>query len=121
MADPDAPPLRRRFVTRVDVEAAHRSSSPITLGPLDVITHEASARASALGVTVQRPERAEPRSWTGVGPRPSVVEPIDTPGRGSAEPDQLRAAVRTAIVAELGEAPPGLDQAIDRVLARRGD
>lgn len=124
MADRDSPPLQRRFVTRVDVENAHRADQPISLGPRDVITHEAAARAADLGVAVERPERSQPRSWTGVAPRPSVVEPIErrgpvvAGGRGRGDRDSLRKAVRAAIVAELGSEPPGLDDAIDRVMAR---
>jgi hypothetical protein len=121
MADPDPQPLRRRFVTRVDVEDAARDGQSITLGPHDVITHEAAARAADLGVPVERPQRPQPPTWTGVAPRPSIVEPLPPrpadPSSGGRE--QLRHAVRAAIVAELGSEPPGLDQAIDRVLARR--
>jgi hypothetical protein len=104
MAAPDPPPLRRRFVTRADVEDAHRAGQGVTLGPTDVITHEAAQRAADLGVPVERPPRSAP---------PTVA------GRAPASPsDGLRAAVRAAVVAELGEEPPGLDAAIDTVLAR---
>jgi hypothetical protein len=140
MADPDRPPLRRRFVTRADIEAAHRSGEAVTLGPDDVITHEAAQRATDLGVAVSRPERRPPPEVTGPGLRPLVAEPVPTrrPDRSGAEPatrsaagsgggsggtsageNRLREAVRAAVVAELGTEPPGLDAVIDDVLERR--
>ncbi len=97
MAGPERPPLRRRFLTRVEIEAAHRSGEAVTLGPDDVITHEAAQRAADLGVAVVRPARA---AGTAAGV------------------DRLREAVRAAVVAELGTEPPGLDAAIDDVLNR---
>ncbi len=126
MADPDRPPLRRRFVTRLDVEAAHRSGETVTLGPHDVITHEAAQRAADLGVAVLRPERAAPPKVTGPDLRPLVAEPVPTRRTGSAAgpadragEGRLREAVRAAVVAELGTEPPGLDVVIDAVLERR--
>jgi hypothetical protein len=127
MAGPDATPLRRRFVTRVDVEDAHRAGGAVTLGPTDVITHEAAQRAADLGVPVTRPERSKPPTATTSGLRPLVADPVapaapapaaataTAPGGGDA---RLRAAVREAVVAELGSQPPGLEAAIDTVLAR---
>ena len=44
--------LRRRFVTRVDVEDAARAGVAITLGPTDVLTDEARSRARDLRVVV---------------------------------------------------------------------
>lgn len=105
MAATDPAPLRRRFVTRRDVEDAHRSGQDISLAATDVITHEAAQRAADLGVAVQRPDRVRTRPTAGT--TPAVPD------------DRLRAAVRAAVVAELGTEPPGLDAAIDRVLSRR--
>ena len=124
MAGPDPAPLRRRFVTRSDVEDAHREDRPVVLGPVDVITHEAAQRAADLGVPVQRADRPEAPRWSGVAPRPLVAAPVErsTPspgGAGGTAAADLRAAVRAAVVAELGSEPPGLDAAIDRVLSRR--
>jgi hypothetical protein len=131
MADPDRPPLRRRFVTRVDVETAHRSGEAVTLGPDDVITHEAAQRAADLGVEVVRPVRSAPPKVTGPGLRPLVADPVPArrpdgsetgsarrQGRGAAGEGRLREAVRAAVVAELGTEPPGLDAVIDAVLDR---
>jgi hypothetical protein len=119
-------PVRRRFVTRVDVEAAARAGDGVDLGPLDVITHEAAQRARDLGVAVTRPERTAPPRATGSSLAPLVADPV--PGHASggrerrppeADRARLRDAVRTALVAELGGEPAGLDAAIDTVLARR--
>lgn len=122
MVGPDRAPLRRGFVTRVDVEDAHRAQQPVVLGPVDVITHEAAQRAADLGVPVQRAERPSPPRWTGVSLRPLVAEQPDRPPQGaarSAPSGDLRAAVRDAVIAELGHEPAQLDAAIDRVLSRR--
>jgi hypothetical protein len=95
--------MRRRFITRSDVEDAHRAGRPVVLAPVDVITHEAAQRARDLGVTVERSDGS-------AAPQAS----------GTATPSgDLRGAVRSAVVAELGHEPPGLDAAIDRVLQRR--
>jgi hypothetical protein len=107
MAGTEPAPLRRRFVTRVDVEDAHRAGHGITLDTNDVITHEASQRAADLGVTVQRADRAGPTRTAAA-----------TPSSASTA-DPLRAAIRTAVIAELGAEPAELDAAINRVLARR--
>jgi hypothetical protein len=108
MAGPDPTPLRRRFVTRVDVEDAHRAGQGVTLSGHDVITHEAAQRAADLGVPVTRPDR-------GTTPAPPTTPSATAPSRD----ERLRDAVRAAVVAELGHAPDGLDDVIDRVLARR--
>ena len=44
--------LRRRFVTRVDVEDAARAGVGITVGPTDVLTDEARSRARDLRMVV---------------------------------------------------------------------
>lgn len=98
----------RRFVTRHQVEDAARSGAPIVLSRRDVITDEAAQRAEDLGVRVEREARIVAVS----GPSAS---------QGAAGTDHaLRAAVRAAVVAELGREPDGLAAAIDRVLRRRG-
>jgi hypothetical protein len=91
---------RRRFVTRHDVEDAAAAGRALQVAARDVLTDEAAQRARELGVAVQRE-----------GDR-STTTAADTT-------DDLRRAVRAAVVAELGQEPPGLDEAIERVLARR--
>jgi hypothetical protein len=106
---------RRRFVTRHDVEDAAAAGRSIRLQGRDVLTDEAAQRAMDLGVTVERPGSG------GTGARASAGPARITPAQGSGDvsPDELRRAVRAAVVAELGAEPPGLDAAIDRVLRRR--
>lgn len=109
---------RRRFITRHDVEDAAAAGQPIRLRGRDVLTDEAAQRAADLGVAVERegsaaggrssPDRGAPRSGQGTGG-----------GRTDGSSDELRRAVRSAVVAELGSEPPGLDAAIERVLQRR--
>ena len=105
---------RRRFVTRHEVEDAAAAGRSIRLQGRDVLTDEAAQRAMDLGVTVERPGR---RTGAGAGAGPARSAPAQ--GSGEASPDQVRRAVRAAVVAELGAEPPGLDAAIDRVLRRR--
>ena len=112
---------RRRFVTRHDVEDAAASGQPIRLRGRDLLTDEAAQRAMDLGVSVER------EGTGGVGARTAPAGPatgasagsLGSPARASASQDDLRRAVRAAVVAELGSEPPGLDAAIDRVLERR--
>lgn len=103
---------RRRFVTRHDVEDAAAAGRSVVLGARDLLTDEAAQRALELGVRVDRTGAASGRGTTAAASeaptnRPSIPE------------DELRRAVRAAVVAELGREPAGLDAAIDRVLGRR--
>ena len=103
-----AEPGRRRFVTRADIEDARAAGIGIRLGPRDVLTDEAATRARDLGVAVER--------------MPTTPDPPSAPPSGAGRQGDdaaLRAALRAAVAAELGADTPGLDAAIDRVLARR--
>ncbi len=88
---------RRRFLTRHDIDDAAAAGRPIQLQARDVLTDEAAQRARDLGVRVEH----------------------DRAGSGRVPVEELRRAVRAAVVAELGAEPPGLDAAIDRVLSSR--
>ena len=106
---------RRRFITRHDVEDAAAAGRAVQVRGRDVLTDEAAQRALDLGVAV---EREGSKSRPGARPAPAV-----SPGprsAGAPVADDLRRAVRAAVVAELGTEPPGLDAAINRVLERRG-
>jgi len=106
---------RRRFITRHDVEDAAAAGRSLQVRGRDVLTDEAAQRARDLGVAVER----EGRGGTA---RPGGTAPAARPSgaaSAAAAPADLRRAVRAAVVAELGSEPPGLDAAIDRVLARR--
>ncbi len=102
---------RRRFVTRHDVEDAAAQGRSIDLGERDVLTAEAAQRARDLGVRVGHGEGSSAGGSTAPGTGAGPVRTTDA---------DLRHAVRAAVVAELGSEPPGLDDAIDRVLRRRG-
>jgi hypothetical protein len=109
MAAPELP--RRRFVTRHDVEDAAAQGRSIDLGERDVLTAEAAQRARDLGVPVGSTGTG---SSAGGGTGSGAGS-----GTGRTAGKDLRRAVRAAVVAELGSEPPGLDDAIDRVLRRR--
>ncbi len=100
---------RRRFITRQHVEDAVRSGTPIVVGARDVVTDEAAQRAEDLGVRIERAKSSAPTA--GTAPAPTVGTPTT---------EDLRKAVHTAVVAELGRDPDGLAAVIDRVLRRRG-
>lgn len=101
---------RRRFLTRTDVEDAAAAGRPLRLGARDVLTHEAAQRARDLGVAVERDGAARPAASASATPARAAA---------AATPTDLRTAVRSAVIAELGHEPAGLDAAIDRVLAGR--
>ena len=105
---------RRRFITRHDVEDAAAAGRSLQVRGRDVLTDEAAQRARDLGVAVEREGRGSTARPGGTGP---ATSPAGAPSGGA--PADLRRAVRAAVVAELGSEPPGLDAAIDRVLARR--
>lgn len=110
---------RRRFVTRHDVEDAAAAGRSVVLGGRDLLTDEAAQRAMDLGVRVERTgDRSAPGAAAGSSAASS--RPASAASAASAaSDDQLRRAVRAAVVAELGREPAGLGAAIDRVLGRR--
>lgn len=110
--DRDHFPPTRRFITRHDVEDAARTGSPVRLRDRDVVTHEAAQRARDLGVVLQRGDGPPSPARPPAGAAPSPPQPAQSD-------DALREAVRAAVVAELGTAPPGLDEAITTVLRSR--
>ena len=102
---------RRRFITRTHVEDAAHSGSAVHVGGRDVVTDEAAQRAEDLGVRIVREQAAPARAADAPVPGGAAAAPA---------PDELRAAVRRAVVAELGHEPDGLAAAIDRAMKRRG-
>lgn len=102
---------RRRFLTRHDVEDAHAAGLPVRLSGRDVLTHEAAQRVRELGVAVER---------EGAPGRSTPAAPAASPAVIAASTADLRGAVRTAVIAELGVEPPNLDAVIDGVLRARG-
>lgn len=121
-SEPEGRHERRRFITRHDVEDAADAGQPIRVRGRDVLTDEAAQRANDLGVAVEREGtgggRSATRSAASASPA-SAGASSASGGAANASPDDLRRAVRAAVVAELGSEPPGLDAAIDRVLQRR--
>jgi hypothetical protein len=112
MAGSESRHERRRFITRHHVEDASASGQQIRVGPRDVVTDEAAQRAMDLGVRIERE--------TSAGSRPAPAASPATTSAVPASPEDLRRAVRAAVVAELGREPDGLDAAIARVMERRG-
>lgn len=104
----------RRFITRADVEDAARAGRPVQLGPRDVITDEAAECARNRGVRVERAGTGQAATKR----PPARREQARDAGIRTGD-NALRAAVRAAVVAELGREPAGLDAALDKVLASR--
>lgn len=125
-AEDRADPPRRRFVTCSDIEDAAASGRPIRVHSRNVVTDEAAQRAADLGVRIERPDATRSSN-----PAATRLAAIGDPSPGEARSgttvrqtpsnsdDDLRRAVRGAVVAELGQVPAGLDAAVDRVLQRR--
>ena len=104
---------RRRFITRQQVEDAAASGQPLRVQGRDVVTDEAAQRAADLGVRIERDGTPARTSPTGPSRTAAAAPPVTTSDA------DLRRAVRSAVIAELGTEPPGLDAAIDRVLNGR--
>ena len=119
---------RRRFITRHDVEDAAAAGRSLVVQGRDVLTDEAAQRALDLGVVIERPGGRQRGGGSAAGSGSAGSGSAGSgrtggqggsPRRASAGQDELRKAVRAAVVAELGREPDGLDAAIDRVLGRR--
>ena len=110
---------RRRFITRTHVEDAASSGSAIRVSGRDVVTDEAAQRAEDLGVRIERQQAASPRPGA-AAESGSAAAGGAAAGGAAATPEELRTAVRRAVVAELGREPEGLTAAIDRAMKRRG-
>jgi hypothetical protein len=108
---------RRRFLTRHDIEDAAAAGRAIQVRGRDVLTDEAAQRARDLGVRIER----DGDGGSGAGASGSSAGGSSASGAGApVSREDLRRAVRAAVVAELRTEPPGLDAVIDRVLQRRG-
>ncbi|GAB97888.1 hypothetical protein BJY21_000983 [Kineosphaera limosa] len=90
----------RTFITKIDIdERLARGESELVCPPDVTITDLAAEYARSRGMAVRRVEAAG----------------VAAAGEGAVDP-QVRAKVRSAVLAQLGHVPPGLDEAIDRVL-----
>lgn len=107
---------RRRFITRAHVEDAAAAGQPIRVSGRDTVTDEAAQRAADLGVAIERDKDGANAVRHQLAPTPTRVP---APAAVAASRDELRSAVRAAVIAELGSEAPGLDSVIDRVLKSR--
>lgn len=88
--------MPRRFITKVDIdELLATGQRTLQVGSDTTVTDHAAEYARSRGVTIER--SATP-----------------APDRGGDRGE--RTAVRSGVIAALGTVPPGLDDAIDRVL-----
>jgi hypothetical protein len=102
--------VRRRFITKAEIDAlADRGETTFAYGRDVTITDLAREHARARGVRLVSTDDGEARPA-----RPAA------PVSAAEDADEVRAAVRSAVIGRLGEVPAGLDAIIDRVLAARG-
>ncbi len=108
--------MGRRFVTAEDIdELVAAGRSRLEVDERTTLTDLARERAHDRGVAIVEVERAPARPM----PHPRSAAG-GAPGAGDVPRRRLRAAVRAAVVAELGTAPEGIDAAIGHVLDRFG-
>lgn len=95
--------MPRRFVTRTDIDAiADAGQAELLVDELTTVTDIAREHARERGVRLVKQ----------LAPAPPPGAPVTT-----ASDDDLQASVRAAVIARLGHTPPGLDAALDHVLA----
>lgn len=96
--------MSRRFITKDDVDRlVDAGESQLVVDRRTTVTDLAREHAMQSGFTI-------------------VEQPGDTPARtlgGGASEEQVRAEVRSAVIAALGEVPPGLDRAVQKALQQR--
>ena len=99
--------MGRRFITKVDIdELADRGEQTLEIDARTTVTDLAREHARQRDVRLVRVDHGR-----------SAAE-REAPVSAS-EVDEVRAAVRSAVIGRLGEVPAGLDAVIDRVLRDR--
>jgi hypothetical protein len=100
----------RRFITKVDIdELADRGEQTLEIDARTTVTDLAREHARQRAVRLVRVDD-DGRSAA------AREAPVSGAEAGA---DEVRAAVRSAVIGRLGEVPAGLDAAIDRVLRDR--
>lgn len=104
--------MTRRFVTKTDIDdLADRGELLLRVEDRTTITDLAREHAQQRGVRIVRASVGDAGPQGDAVPTPaSVAEP---------GPEELRSAVRSAVLARLGQVPAGLDAAIDRAIGPR--
>ena len=98
--------MPRRFVTKAEIDAvADSGENRLEIGARTTVTDVAREHARQRGVEIVP---------AGGGPG------LDAAPSAGGYDAVTRAAVRSRVLAELGEVPPGLDDALDRVLGGQG-
>jgi hypothetical protein len=101
----------RRFITKIEIdELADRGEVVLEVDDRTTVTDLAREHARQRGVRLVRNEGHPGEAGTEALAPASATDP---------SADEVRAAVRSAVLGQLGEVPPGLDRAIDRVLGQR--
>jgi hypothetical protein len=101
--------MGRRFITTNDIdELADRGELLLEYDDRVTITDLAREHARQRGVRLVRRDAPSPSPAAEAAPA-SAADP---------DRDEVRSAVRSAVIGRLGEVPAGLDAAIDRALRR---
>jgi hypothetical protein len=103
--------MSRHFITKAQVDAlVERGETRLEVDDKTTLTDVARERALERGIAVVR---VDGPARTQFDASPSGTSSNGASANGDPE---VRSAVRSAILAALGEAPRGLDDAIDKVL-----
>lgn len=112
--------MPRRFITKVDIDRLiGEGATELVASPECVVTDLAREYARDRGLPV-RTAPAAPRTpspvTTATGAPAPASPPAAAPAPGTSGAGVDRGAVRAAVIARLGSEPPGLDDALRRVL-----
>lgn len=105
--------MGRRFITRKEIDdLAARGETRLEVDERTTVTDVARERARECGISIVATGAA-------TAPAPAGASAAVSVSTGAGDDQRLRAAVRSAVLAAVGETPVGLDAALDRVLGQR--
>ena len=100
--------MKRQFITKTEIDRLlDQGGTVLEVDDQTTVTDLAREYAQQRGVTLRRSGEG------GAAAGSASVVPSVAEGE-----DRVRASVRSAVIAQLGEVPPGLDGTIDRIIAR---
>jgi hypothetical protein len=113
--------VRRRFITRTDIDAlVERGELTLPVDDRTTVTDLAREHAQQRGVRLVRSPGGDERDRGERGDREGRPGAASSDGAApvpASDHAEVRAAVRSAVIGQLGQVPAGLDAAIERVLA----
>jgi hypothetical protein len=105
--------VKRQFITKTEIDRLlDQGGTVLEVDDQTTVTDLAREYAQQRGVTLRRTGGGGGAAAGSPSGGPSVA-----PSVAEGE-DRVRASVRSAVIAQLGEVPPDLDGTIDRIIAR---